>query len=544
MPQSLESDILDLLHRYLNVPTDTGTALEANAAAFIRECLGGEPHFRDNPAHLGAWPIPDDTLHRTISWALVRGSAPATVVLIHHSDTVGTEDYRHLASSARNPAALAAALHDGSVPLSPEAKEDLDSGAFLFGHGAADMKGGAAIHLALLKRFAREPGPRGSILLLSLPDEENLSLGMRNAPLLLDALRQRFGLDYRLMLNVEPQQRTDPEVGVMSEGSIGKMLPFIYVRGALAHSSQVFSGLNPLNLLCEMVRRIDLDPGLCDRSGAEVTLPPSCLFLKDSKVRYDVSLPRSAFACFNVLTLGRSPSELLGLLERTCADAAQRVLGDVDRSHARWRRMRGEPASALPWSVPVLRFEQLSGSGSPAASPDPVLVRALQSVQDHSKTMPQATWDVVEGLLDRAGRQGPLVVLGFVPPFYPGVTNAGLGEAGRRALDLADHLVRFAAGTLGQRYTREPFYTGISDLSYSSIQGGEDLERTLVPNMPLNGPAYAIPFPAIRANAMPCLNIGPWGKDFHQLTERVHRNDLLVAAPRLIQEAIRVALEL
>ena len=89
MPQNLESDILDLLHRYLNVPTDTDTALETHADGFIRKCLGGEPYFRDNPAHLGTWPIPDDTLDRTISWALVRGSAPATVVLIHHSDTVG-----------------------------------------------------------------------------------------------------------------------------------------------------------------------------------------------------------------------------------------------------------------------------------------------------------------------------------------------------------------------------------------------------------------------------------------------------------------------
>jgi len=67
------------------------------------------------------------------------GSGPATVVLIHHSDTVGTDDYRQLAGSARNPAALAAALHAERVPLGQEAQDDLDSGAFLFGHGGPNV---------------------------------------------------------------------------------------------------------------------------------------------------------------------------------------------------------------------------------------------------------------------------------------------------------------------------------------------------------------------------------------------------------------------
>jgi arginine utilization protein RocB len=257
-----------------------------------------------------------------------------------------------------------------------------------------------------------------------------------------------------------------------------------------------------------------------------------------------VSLPRSAFACFNFLSLGRTPAELLGLLEHTCAEAVQHVLGDVDRSHASWQRQRNEPATALSRSVPVLRFEQLARDGSAAAGPDPVLARVLPNVQDYSETMAQATWEVVEGMLDRgAGPQGPVVVLGYVPPYYPGVTNAGMGEAGRGALDLAEHLVRFASETLGQPYTREPFYHIVCDLSYASVQGGDDLERTLFANMPLNGPAYGIPFPAIRANAMPGLNIGPFGKDFHQLTERVHRRDLLETTPKLIQEAIRVVME-
>lgn len=38
------------------------------------------------------------------------------------------------------------------------------------------------------------------------------------------------------MVNAEPHQRKTPEAGVIPGGSIGKILPFVYVRGILAHA--------------------------------------------------------------------------------------------------------------------------------------------------------------------------------------------------------------------------------------------------------------------------------------------------------------------
>ena len=529
MPPTLDSEILDLLMRYLAVRSDSGTAHENNSDAFFRESLAGEPYFRAHPEHLGASAIPGDGPGRSVNWALVRGRGPGTVVLIHHSDTVGTEDYQELAGCARDPEALAAALRAGGRGLGAEARADLDSGAFMFGHGGADMKAGGSIQLALVRRFSRQELPKGNLLVLALPDEENLSAGMRHAPALLGQLRERFGLEYRLMINSEPHQRTDPRVGVLSEGSVGKLLPFVHARGALAHAGQVFSGLNPVSLLGEIVRRMELNADFCERSGSEVTPPPTCLFLKDSKDRYDVSMPRSAFACFNLLTLGRSPGELLGALEELCREAAGAVLADLERNHARYRALRGEPAAALPWQVPVRRFEQLAGPG-PVQAAGP------------GRTLAQDTWDTVEALLDRQGATGPGIVIGFVPPYYPAVTHAA-GTFAPKAAALAGHLVRYAAAALGQRYATEQFYPGICDLSFSSIQGGAELEAALVPNMPLHGPRYRIPFAEIRENAMPCINIGPWGKDFHQLAERVHKDDLLVVTPLLMVEAIRFMLD-
>ena len=60
--------------------------------------------------------------------------------------------------------------------------------------------------------------------------------------------------------------------------------------------------------------------------------------------------------------------------------------------------------------------------------------------------------------------------------------------------------------------------------------------------MPLYGAAYSIPFRGIDQCAMPCMNIGPWGKDFHKLSERVLKEDLFVRTPAMVLQAVKHAL--
>ena len=61
--------------------------------------------------------------------------------------------------------------------------------------------------------------------------------------------------------------------------------------------------------------------------------------------------------------------------------------------------------------------------------------------------------------------------------------------------------------------------------------------------MPLFGQIYDIPVSAIEQISMPCINIGPWGKDFHKLTERVLKQDLYERTPRIIQHAIHLVFD-
>ena len=60
--------------------------------------------------------------------------------------------------------------------------------------------------------------------------------------------------------------------------------------------------------------------------------------------------------------------------------------------------------------------------------------------------------------------------------------------------------------------------------------------------MPLFGKYYDIPFEELEKISMPCINIGPWGKDFHKITERVFKEDLYERTPAILNQAIQMLL--
>ena len=131
----------------------------------------------------------------------------------------------------------------------------------------------------------------------------------------------------------------------------------------------------------------------------------------------------------------------------------------------------------------------------------------------------------------------PRVIYGLVPPYYPNVSNyyyEGLGER----KEITPYLNEFTTEEFAERYTNEYFFTGICDLSFSGISESESVTAALNEYMPLFGKYYDIPFDALEKITMPCINIGPWGKDFHKLTERVLKRDLYQRTPRIVDHAV------
>ena len=545
----IDKDIQGLLYRYIKTQSFTYSQREKEAELFLMDWFSGIPYFQQHPEFYGAYPIEGDPFDRTVCFGMVRGSGRDTVVFVHHYDVVEIEDFKLLKSLAFSPDELAEELKKISESLPEEARLDLESGEFLFGRGTCDMKGGGAIQLSLLERYSRLADFKGNVIVIAVPDEENLSAGMRAATVLLAELKEKYDLDYKIMINSEPHQRKDPKQGVFSEGSVGKVMPFVYVRGYLSHIGKVFEGLNPLSIMSEIVRRTELNMDFSDAVAGECAPPPTWLYLKDSKKHYDVSMPLSASGCFSILTLDQTPVDVMERVGNICRESFAKIIDEMNESYRRFSELTEPVAGQLPWEVNVQDFAGLYNEAYEAYGDkfkdayDKKLEYLSQWLKEGNGTIIESNFALIEFVFDYIDDLSPRIIYGLIPPYYPNVSNLYFRDLDPAAAGLADSLNEYIGQEFDQTYMREYFYTGICDLSYTSIgDSGQTLE-TLKNSMPLLGDFYDIPVEAIEKISMPCMNIGPWGKDFHKLTERVYKEDLYIRTPRIINKAVAIMLD-
>ena len=326
-------------------------------------------------------------------------------------------------------------------------------------------------------------------------------------------------------------------------------MPFVYVRGYLAHVGKVFEGFNPVNLLSAIVRKTEVNMQLSDVLGKEAAPPPTWLFCRDQKLGYDVSIPLSAAGCLSVLTLNQTTATLLEKIRHLCQEAFQQVLEDMNRNYSQYLQATGQPQRTLPWQVKVTDFAQLCQEaravhGSKFETGYQAKMAQLEeSIRTNQRSLLECNFELVEYVYGYVDDLSPRVIYGLVPPYYPNVSNQLFCDLSPAIQNLSDLLSDFAWNRFGQRYDTENFYTGISDLSYSSLSGSEEVLRALQDSMPLWGKIYYVPAEEIESISMPCINIGPWGKDFHKLTERVLKQDLYERTPQILLHAVRLVLE-
>lgn len=546
--QGIEAEIKEILCRYIKAQSFTYTEREKEAEHFLMGYLSKLPYFKEHPDYYGTCPIEGDPFSRAVCYGMVKGSGRDTVVFVHHNDVVEIEDFKLLKSYAFSPEELAEELLKVKESLPQDARKDLEEGTFLFGRGTADMKGGGAIQLALLKRYSMLEDFKGNVIVIAVPDEENLSAGMRTGVKLLAELKETYDLNYKMMINSEPHQRKDFSQGVFSEGSVGKIMPFVYVRGYLSHIGKVFEGFNPLNLMSEIVRRTELNMDFSDVVGRESAPPPTWLYLKDSKKQYDVSMPLSASGCFSILTLNQTPAEIMEKVEAVCMQSFEGILEEMNKSYSRFAQATEPVVKELPWKVKVMDFaglyqEALSVHGRDFQQRYEKQAELLSHrLKEGSINIMESNFALVEFVFDYIEDMSPRVVYGLIPPYYPNVSNLYFENLEPEVASLAKQLDEYIWQEYGQHYTREYFYTGISDLSYTSIKDAARTLEALNKSMPLWGDFYSIPAAEIEKISMPCMNIGPWGKDFHKLTERVCREDLYNRTPRIINKAVSLML--
>lgn len=536
--------VRELTLALIRLPSVTNTDGETEFAWRLHDLLLATPYFRDHPELLRVERTVDDLHERSNLYALVRGAGPGTVVLAGHYDVVAVDNYGGLQPWSFDPEALLPRLiadlaRDASSEGDRRALEDFRTGDFLPGRGALDMKSGLAAGIAVLERFATLPSDRrGNLLLVATPDEEEASHGMRSAARRLPELARLWGLDLVAAINLDAtDDQGDGNQGrAVFLGSVGKLLPSVFVVGRDTHAGSPFAGVNANLIAAEVTRRVECNVDLADVGQGEVAPPPVSLKQIDLKAYYDVTTPASAWCYFNVLTHGRPPR---AVLERFIAavqeamDAALAYLGEQER---RFRALRGSESPPPVWQPRVLSFAELRAhviAGDPAAGRElEALGRDL--AQDMTLDTPALCRRIVEAWWARSRLAGPAGIVGFAGLHYP-VAFAGEDSARhRRVRDAVERQAFDMAREQGQSIRLRPFFPGISDMSF--LGGALDSvdEQVVVDNTPASGARLRLDYGVIRALGLPVVNVGPWGRDYHQRTERVYAPYAFGVVPELI----------
>ncbi|PGX41841.1 hypothetical protein COE67_11980, partial [Priestia megaterium] len=174
-----KEQLTELLCDLVRIPSITGSQAEKIFPDFVVQQLSELSYFQQYPDHLQKNSTEDDRYFVT---ALVKKASDVknTVILVSHFDVVDIKDYGRWKEDAFNPEKLTSMFYSHIDGLPIPVRQDMEQGNWLFGRGTMDMKCGLALHMAMIEQ-ACEGKFDGNILLLTVPDEEVNSVGMRAA---------------------------------------------------------------------------------------------------------------------------------------------------------------------------------------------------------------------------------------------------------------------------------------------------------------------------------------------------------------------------
>ncbi len=545
------SEVKQLTEYLVSIPSVVRQSGEREAARAIYSWYAALPYFKSHPEHLLLQTTVNDDLERFNCVAMVRGTkgnSNKAVILLGHFDTVGVEDFHDLKKHAFSPASLPEKLR--ALNLSAEINADIDSGEYMFGRGALDMKSGVAGQMVLLKYYSEHPEELdGTLITLAECDEEDNSKGVISALKIFSLWKETYGLQYVAAINADystPENAEDKN-RYLYLGTIGKLLPTFYCVGAATHVGDSFGGLDPNLLVAEITRRIDLNPLYCDKAQGEVALPPITLKQTDTKVGYTVQTALSAYVYFNYFALQLSPREVAENMRAAGAEAFDAVIENLNAQYKTFCELRGADYKPLPWKTRVYTWEalceEITAQQGEAFTADLARFTALLNEKEPSLDLRDFNVRVMEYVWERwMADKSPAILVSYTSTYFAPIAVTGKTEA-EQNLTAAVHSAAEAEGAHADGpLVIKYFYPYISDSSFLAL--GSDLEQldALRRNTPAWGSKYTHPVADIAALNVPVANIAVFGKDGHKISERVQMKYSFETVPNLMKQTVQYLL--
>ncbi|MBQ1390770.1 MAG: M20/M25/M40 family metallo-hydrolase [Firmicutes bacterium] len=544
----MKERIFEVLSGLVACPSISGTTKEQIAENYVYDFLKAIPYFQEHPEYCGLHKIPNDPFGRAVPWAMVLGNKKDTVIYSGHIDVVVTDVYGEAEPFCFNmDGTLEEKLKTMTAGMNEQQKADLASGEWIWGRGTADMKGGVAIAMCLVEKYAalaQKGELEGSILFSAVADEECYSAGMRAIMPVYLKLREQYGLNFKLLVDPEPASEQGPKQ-VLSLGSVGKTMPVFATQGVLAHTGHIYNGISALNMMTGLYKRTNGSLKFVDAYEGESSMPPGWFKLRDNKVLYDVSLPFRSFGYMSVLSFDRTLDRILAETKQIAIEVFEEEVKRLNDEYQEFKKLnKFETKEKIDYPTTVytvneLRDELLAKDGEKFETFYENLKEEAGKRVGEGEAFPDATVWMLDQLLNYADFKTPVILIGVAPPYYPATHSdmiPGREGYGTKVYEFAKKL---SEEKFGQELTYEHYFTGISDNSYTSLP--EMDYDALAANYPMWGKSYSLDLEAIKEISVPSILYGPIGREYHQWTERVNKRSLLEVMPEMIQSVTEFA---
>lgn len=539
------NEILDLTKKLVSIASVNTTPGEHDIACFIESYLREIPYFKEHSDQVIIQKLKNDILDRRNVFGLLKGekgNSKDTIILHGHMDTVDVEDFGKLKEFAFDCDELMKRLKN--MNLEPEVKNDLNSGDWLFGRGACDMKSGVAVFMVILKHLSeRVKDIDGNILLSVNPVEENLHTGIIEGLEVLEDLKEKENLNYLFAINNDficPLYPGDTKRYVYT-GAVGKILPCFYIQGKETHVAQCFEGFDSSMVAAELVKLMNLNPEFCDGYKNEYTLPPSVLKMKDLKTQYNVQTSFTSFIYFNYFIHNASIKEILTKLKETAQRALDNVLDDINGKYEEYCKITNADYKKIKYNTQVLEYDEVYklAKGVYDGDLDIYIEEITDKCISENVDKREIPLEITKKLCLIAGIKIPTIVIFFAAPYCPHNTLKNEVEEENKTFNDIAKIVRDFSEKSSEEFEIMQFFPSLTDSSYLKIDDDNESLDMLISNFPEYKRLYNVPLHTIKKLNIAAINYGSYGKDAHKWTERVYMPYTFKVLPELIIETVK-----